>query len=595
MGHAIHLLGRPYIEHDGRRLAGPRGGKAWALLAYLLLCPRPPTRRHLAELLFPGAEDPLAALRWNLSELRRVLGQPGALTGDPVQINLGASTTVDVLDLSSATPETLARLALDNAEFLDSVSVASSPALEAWLLAERRRLSAVVEAALREQVLLHLAGNEGVEAARLAARLVAVNPFEEGHHELLIRSLLASGDRPAACAHLEACTELFHRELGVGPAARLQQLLRDAPRAGPSAGSAATARAQLEAGQAAITAGATEAGIGALRMAAREAEAATDDDLRVRVLLALGEALVHTMRGHEEAAAVLHKAAEIATRLGEPAGAATAYREIGFIDVQAGRRQRARVWLNKAEQAATGCHDELASIHGVRGMNHSDAADYASAIASLESSLEQAGSRACRQSALAHSLLGRVHLLAGRHDTAREHLQRSLDTVDQARWLAFRPWPEALLAEIDMEEGRIDAAHARLEQAFALACQLDDPCWEGVTARGLGLVEARRGHHDLALAWLQDARRRCLRPASPYQWLHGWILDGLADASPPGDGNRAVAWARALEALAMRGVMREFMVRACLHRHRLGDADAMHAARLLAADIDNPRLRCMVH
>ncbi|OOG25649.1 hypothetical protein B1C78_05945, partial [Thioalkalivibrio denitrificans] len=257
--------------------------------------------------------------------------------------------------------------------------------------------------------------------------------------------------------------------------------------------------------------------------------------------------------------------------------------------------QRALVWLDRAEKAAIGCPDELAAIHGVRGMNQSDAADYAQAIASLQASLAQAGVRAQHQRALAHSLLGRVHLLAGRHDAAREHLNKAVEAVDQARWLAFRPWPEALLAEVDMEEGRVDAAHGRLEQAFALACQLGDPCWEGVTARGLGLVEARLGHHDLALVWLEDARRRCLRPASPYQWVHGWILDGLAEASPPRDANRAVAWAHALEALAMRGVMREFMVRACLHRHRLGDADAMPAARLLAADIDSPRLQRMVH
>jgi hypothetical protein len=36
------------------------------------------SRKHLAGLLFEDAEDPLAALRWNLSELRRLLGTRAA-------------------------------------------------------------------------------------------------------------------------------------------------------------------------------------------------------------------------------------------------------------------------------------------------------------------------------------------------------------------------------------------------------------------------------------------------------------------------------------------------------------------------------------
>jgi DNA-binding SARP family transcriptional activator len=596
MGYTVHLLGRPRIEHEGQPRPGPRGGKAWALLAYLVLCPRPPARRHLAELLFPEAEDPLAALRWNLSELRRAIGQAQALRGDPVRLTLGADTSVDVLILTSATPEALATMALGDGELLESVSTVSSPAFEVWLLAERRRLAAVVEAALREQVLLRLAAADALEAARLAARLVAANPFEEGHHELLIRSLLSAGDRAAANVHLEACGELFRQELGTEAHGRLGRLLQEPPAGALSLpGAAAAAQAQLEAGQAALAAGATEVGIEVLRRAAREAGVAGDGALRIRVLLALGSALVHTMRGHEEAAMVLHQAAELAVRLGEPVMAATAYREIGFIDVQAGRRQRARIWLARAEAAADGCPDELASIHGVRGMDYSDAAHYPEAVASLEQSLDHAGTRGQRQTALSRSLLGRVHLLAGRYAEARRHLRLAVRALERARWLAFRPWPEALLAEADIEERRLDPAHERLEHAFALACQLGDPCWEGVAARGLGRVEAGRVRPGLALAWLADARKRCLRPASPYQWVHGWILDGLAEVTR-GDGeSEAVRWARALETVATRGAMREFVVRACLHRHRLGDDNALHAARLLAADIDNPRLRRSVH
>jgi DNA-binding SARP family transcriptional activator len=63
----IRLLGPPAMERDGRPVRSPRGRKAWALLAYLLLADRPPSRRHLAELLFADADDPLGALRWTLA------------------------------------------------------------------------------------------------------------------------------------------------------------------------------------------------------------------------------------------------------------------------------------------------------------------------------------------------------------------------------------------------------------------------------------------------------------------------------------------------------------------------------------------------
>ena len=70
----------PGVVRQGAVQPAPRGNKVWGLLAYLLLRDAPPTRAHLAGLLFPAADDPLAALRWTLSMLRRMLGG-GATVG----------------------------------------------------------------------------------------------------------------------------------------------------------------------------------------------------------------------------------------------------------------------------------------------------------------------------------------------------------------------------------------------------------------------------------------------------------------------------------------------------------------------------------
>ena len=87
---AIELLGRPRVLRDGREAAPPWGAKTWGLLAYLLLSERPPSRQRLADVLFPGADDPLGALRWALSELRRTLGDSVQVRGDPVVAALPA-------------------------------------------------------------------------------------------------------------------------------------------------------------------------------------------------------------------------------------------------------------------------------------------------------------------------------------------------------------------------------------------------------------------------------------------------------------------------------------------------------------------------
>jgi len=146
--------------------------------------------------------------------------------------------------------------------------------------------------------------------------------------------------------------------------------------------------------------------------------------------------------------------------------------------------------------------------------------------------------------------------------------------------------PEALLALVDLREKRIDAAGDALEHAFTIACQVVDPCWEGIACRGLGLVEAARGRGPQALAWLMDGRARCTRVAHPYQWIHGWILDGMCSIGHRDE--RAAGWIDELESLASRTGMRELLLRAYLHRARRGDARARDAARLLGQEIDNP-------
>jgi DNA-binding SARP family transcriptional activator len=591
----IRLLGPPVIENDGRPARTPRGRKAWAVLGYLLLSERPVARRHLAELLFGDADDPLGALRWTLAELRRSLGVPELLGGDPLTLRLRDGDVVDVRLVEDDDPRELLGL---TGELLEGVAVPDSPAFESWLLVERHRVSAAVEARLHQVAVGLLADGRAADAVPYAARAVARNPLEESNHELLVRCLATAGDRSGALQQVAVCEDLLRRELGVAASAALREaaMVRSGtPTTLPLSGRAA-ALSQLEAGKAAILAGAADAGIDCLRQAVAEAERCGDTALQGRALSGLGSALVHAARGRdEEGALVLHEALRLALRAGDTDSAATAYRELGFIEVQAGRRGTADRFLAKAEALAD-TDQELAAVLGIRGMNASDRGDYPAAFSHLAASVDQALRGADpRQQAWSLSVLARAHLLRGEHSQATNALSRSLELIREQRWMAFLPWPQALRAELDLFDGDVDGAADRLEQAWVLACQLNDPCWEGMAARGLGVLHAGRGDRAAALRWFDEAEERSNRVPDRYQWVHGYVLDAkVRDALDTGDTDRAKPLVDALSALSARCDLGELVVRAQLHRSRLGDPDALAAARLLGADIDNPALAVLL-
>ena len=83
LGLALNLLGKPTLVREDIVLPGPKGRKAWALLSYRACADGNATRDQLAGLLFDTADDPVRALRWNLTEIRRSLRGAGKIEGGP--------------------------------------------------------------------------------------------------------------------------------------------------------------------------------------------------------------------------------------------------------------------------------------------------------------------------------------------------------------------------------------------------------------------------------------------------------------------------------------------------------------------------------
>lgn len=153
---------------------------------------------------------------------------------------------------------------------------------------------------------------------------------------------------------------------------------------------------------------------------------------------------------------------------------------------------------------------------------------------------------------------------------------------------AFAPWPESFRAELDLLRGDLDRAEERFEHAFALGCQVGDPCWESIAIRGLGLVAAARGDVSRALELLLDAPPVCRRLPDTYLWIEAYGLDALCSVAVEQGAEAAPRWIDELEATAATRGMRELLLHAALYRDRLGEPGARDVARSLAGQIDNP-------
>jgi DNA-binding SARP family transcriptional activator len=593
MGLSIQLLGSPKIERDGASMDDPRGNKPWALLAYLVRSRVPPSRERLARLLFPEANDPLGSLRWTLSILRRQLGAHAALGGDPLRLILSQGTFLDVEVLSSGSWVQAISLPNLGHELLDGMIFRSSPDFEIWLENERRHIAGTTGAVLHQASLALLAQGDAAAAAHHASLLVRLDPLDENSHVLLVRCLCATGDTEAATRQVEACAELFSRELGTrpSPALRAAAVTRAAPvRRHVSA--RAVVLAQIEAGEAAISAGAVEAGLHQMRSAVAAARNGDDQKLLALSLIGLGGALVHATGGSdEEGVATLHEGTALADSVQVREVAATGWREIGWVQFLRAQYDRAEESLARIYDLAIDDNEELIWVEVIRGACRSDVGDYDAASKLLRSAVAQSHRLAFGLSgAQAQTLLGRLYLLRGELEAAQHMLDHVLDQVEARGFTAFRPWPESFRAEIDLRMGDVDSAEARFEHAFALGCQVGDPCWESIAVRGLGLVAAARGDISKALELLVDAPTLCRSLPDTYLWIEAFGLDALCAVAVDNGAEGIGRWIDELESIAARRGMRELLLRATLYRARLGEPGALDAARSLAGQINNPVL-----
>lgn len=557
----IKLLGEPAILSGDGPHQPVRGHQAWALLARVLLARAPLDRRSLALELFPEAADPLGALRWCLAALRKALNCPDCLSGDPIAHDFPAAIDVDLwhlekgdLDIEAAGP------------LLGGLNPRSSPEFSTWLMIERERIAGLIEGKIRQETIRALAIADHDRAIRLAELGARQSPLNESAHILLVKSLAGAGRHEAALAHVAKTEAVFLAEFGEKPSSALRSAARrtvSSPPGGIAPG--AYVQSLMQSGLAALAAGAADAGIDCLRRAVSEAEQITDEVLLTKATFELGTALVHAVRGYDdEGAIMLRQSAELAQRSGAAQMAASSFRELGYVEALAGRRPAAATYLAQGAELADD-PDTLAGIHGVIGFNLIDWGRIAEGLDHYTLSLDHARSARNRRREIWTLGLGAWGWLAAdRLAEADAWLAECLKLVDEQHWIAFRPWPVVLESELRLRQQESPKnLQPRLEETFALSCQLGDPCWEAAAARGLAHTYRAQNELTRAMDWLGEARRRCGRETDGYAALQVEILADMAEIRlEQGQKASADALARQWIAMAARSHMDGHVARA---------------------------------
>ena len=484
----IQLLGRPIIEVDGERRT-LAGRKPWALLAFLLLESTGPSRRELADRAWPAADDPLAAVRWALLQVRRAIA-PALVEEVDGRLAITDRTTfeVDVDTLLSGRTEPERVDVLVGGELLEGFAFDDAPDLERWLTLQRSRLrSASAETLLWAATIL--APTDPSRAGVLAERAATLDPFDDAVHELIVDCHVRQGDRQAARAYLRDVRRLYRAELDEDPPATIARPLgralgprRRAERVpGPTLPGSVEARVLLDLARIRLDAGDYDAAVGLGRRAVSDAAASGDESLEARATVDLATTLAHTIRGGDrEAETLLRSALQLAHALGDRQLAAEVEREIGYLHFLGADYGAAEAALGRSIALGTEIGDRLAvgRARTILGACRSDRADFTVAETTLRSALEElAAAEDEHWYAYAMSFLSRLQIRTGRPDLGVASATSSITNARNSGWFAFLPWPMAMLAESQFGSGEIKAATDTFREAYALAREIDDPCW----------------------------------------------------------------------------------------------------------------------
>jgi DNA-binding SARP family transcriptional activator len=241
------VLGSPRLERDGHLMHVERR-RALALLAYLAVTGEHHQRDTLAALFWPEYDHTRAraALRRTLAALTKALGGQ-ALEADRERIGvrrLGhrSDLWLDVdhfhtllamcrthdhpeADVCAAClPPLVQAVGLYRGDFLAGFTLRDAPAFDDWQLFHAEALRGAFAGALERLVRGHSARDEFDVALEYARRWLALDPFHEPAHCVVMSLYAQMGKQHAALRQYAECVRYLERELGVSPQSDTTQL-----------------------------------------------------------------------------------------------------------------------------------------------------------------------------------------------------------------------------------------------------------------------------------------------------------------------------------------------------------------------------------
>lgn len=569
---SIRLLGRPSVAQFDSQIDSPRadaprvlaGRKPWALLAYLLLTPSGVTRRDLAELLWPEADDPLAAARWSILQVRRVLEPDASVTEVDGRLQVrsvdGAEGPfIDATTLLDGRFDPATVDVLFGGELLEGMIFPDAPRFEDWLTIQRARVGSAGSAALRWAAVV-TARSEPTRALGFVDRALWLDPYDDAAHELGIRIEVERGALLAAGARLDAAERRYRDDLAVEPPATLRRPLeRTSDRGNISLDD--TARALIDTARARHDAGDYQAAIDAARRATSAAAATSDDRLEAESYTVLAAVLIHSLRGRDrEAVGLLDRALALATSANDDSLLVEIERELGYVAFLGARYGAAESILGRAAARATRIGDRTAAARAqtILGACQSDRADFVAAEITLTEAMHTLGVLGDRWEPYAAAFLARVHVRTGRGAEARALGREASERSRQVGWLSLVPWQMTVVGEAQLDgAGDPEAAGRTFASALALATEIGDPCWRSFALRGMGLVAVRDGDAAAALRLFGQAFDEAQSLPDIYTWAEAVALTDLVELE---DGRDPARLALAVS-IARRGPMPDLLER----------------------------------
>lgn len=240
----ISLAGAVSVEISGELIPADRfpGQQGRLAFAYLVLeRGRPVTHSELAEVLWPsdlpqaweGALSSIVSKLRSLIGTSRTEGAPDlAGTRGAYELRLPGDAWIDVEAAAEAIHEAEAALRADDPRRGYGASavahhIARRPFFPgergAWIEAKRDRLRDILLRALEARAAIYLWNREDALALQCAKDLIALEPFRETGHRLIMRAHSTMGNSAEALRAYEHCRKLIARELGVDPSPQTKQ------------------------------------------------------------------------------------------------------------------------------------------------------------------------------------------------------------------------------------------------------------------------------------------------------------------------------------------------------------------------------------